>query len=139
MLCYSAIVSQGKKILLMIFAAVLLLGVAGKPVLVEYYLWRYRMSQGRVTVLGRPLCDLGSSVRPRVIEAFKARGAEPNVADFRVAVADTLHCLRHDEVAKAIGSSSIEKVYSANIPVDLEAAETIAAAFNHEPGCRAKE
>lgn len=120
---------------LLLVAVLAAVGVAAyifwTPIQIRYRLWRTRA--GDQTNPSRPhLCALGQDARQPVIDAFEKDGADPDMGNLRVVVAQSLRCLRHDRAVEQVGSSDAKEVTYADLPLD-QSIEVIARAFLREP------
>ena len=103
-------------------AIVAVLFFTWRPLAIRYWLRHYRSADAQFSRARPQLCDLGPRAREPTLQAFVEHGAQEDVAAFRVAVFQTLRCLRHDELER-----------SAAAPVDAEALRAMVAAFAQEP------
>lgn len=110
-----------------------------RPIRIRYHIFRYTVDSGSF-LRGRPqLCDLGPETRAPLLERFHA--LEPNVeaGAFRVAVAQTLRCLRRDAVFQLVDHEGITFVRNADVPIDAEMVDTVVTAYREEPSPEMRE
>jgi hypothetical protein len=98
------------------------------PIEVTYRLWRYRHDPDSFNTYLPQLCDRGAGVLPRLYDAFEEHGQRTDVAAFRVAIANTLRCIRRKQ-----GPVTNEDNAYADLPADPRLFATIVRAYNQEP------
>ena len=98
---------------LTLLAALLVAGIGALTFADRWEMWRLRRTTEDSGHKAYELCQRGREVLPMIYDAFDEHGAEPDVADFRVVVADVLSCVRRGEGS----TTNVDNAYR-DLPAD---------------------